>query len=121
MRPPVPDNWIATTATVTSCRYTSRALSSVAFGVALGEKYRITFDYVAHGTRYSGEFQSPKPIPQNERIPISYDPLRPDRHTWNHPEVPATQRSRWLITLVVLMAVVMLIMVGLALHRLRAR
>jgi hypothetical protein len=118
---PVPENWIGTTATVTSCRYRSRALSSVAFGVALGEKYRITFDYFAHGTRYSGEFQSPHPIPQDEHIPISYDPHRPDRNTWNHPEVAATQRSIWPIMLVVLAAVLMLIFIGLTLHGVRAR
>jgi hypothetical protein len=121
VRAPVPDNWIRTTATVTSCRYRSRALSSVAFGVALGEKYRITFDYFAHGTRYSGEFQSPDPIPQDERIPISYDPFRPDRNTWNHPELAPSQLSRWPIMLLALIAVLMLILIGFALHGIRPR
>jgi hypothetical protein len=73
--------WIATEATVTACRYQSRGLSILAFGFQTGEKFRITFDYYAHGQLYSGEFQSPIVIPQNERIPITYNPLHPEQNS----------------------------------------
>ena len=80
MNPLVPKDWIATEATVTSCRYQFRALSAVAFGFQTGEKFRITFDYYAHGQLYSGEFQSPVAIPQNERIAVAYNPLSPNEN-----------------------------------------
>jgi hypothetical protein len=71
--------WIATEATVTTCRYQSPGLSTLAFGFQTTKKFRITFDYYAHGRLYSGEFQSSVAIPQNERIPITYNPLDPNR------------------------------------------
>jgi hypothetical protein len=73
--------WIATEATVTTCRYQSPGLSTLAFGFQTGEKFRITFDYYAHGRLYSGEFQSPTAIPQNEHIPITYNPLDPQQNS----------------------------------------
>ena len=73
--------WIATTATVTTCRFQSPGLSTLAFGFQTGEKFAITFDYYAHGRLYSDEFQSPVAIPQNERIPITYNPLHPEQNS----------------------------------------
>jgi hypothetical protein len=73
--------WIATEATVTTCRYQSPGLSTLAFGFQTTQKFRITFDYYAHGRLYSGEFQSPAAIPQNERIPITYNPLDPQENS----------------------------------------
>jgi hypothetical protein len=73
--------WIATQATVTTCRYQSPGLSILAFGFQTTQKFRITFDYYAHGRLYSGEFQSPIAIPQNERIPITYNPLHPEQNS----------------------------------------
>ena len=73
--------WIATEATVTTCRYQSPGLSTLAFGFQTTQKFRITFDYYAHGRLYSGEFQSPVPILQNERIPITYNPLDPQQNS----------------------------------------
>jgi hypothetical protein len=73
--------WITTEAIVTTCRYQSPGLSILAFGFQTGEKFLITFDYYAHGQLYSGEFQSPTAIPQNEHIPIAYNPLAPQRNT----------------------------------------
>jgi hypothetical protein len=73
--------WIATEATVTTCRYQSPGLSTLAFGFQTTQKFRITFDYYAHGQLYSGEFQSPVAIPQNERIPITYNPLDPQQNS----------------------------------------
>jgi hypothetical protein len=76
--------WIPVDATVTSCRYQFRAASALAFGVPLGEKFRITFDYRAHDRLYSDEFQSPDAIPQNTILPLRYNPLHPEQNTLSH-------------------------------------
>jgi hypothetical protein len=73
--------WIATEATITACAYQSRGLSTLAFGFQTDKRFRIAFDYYAHGRPYSGEFQSPTAIPQNARIPISYNPLHPEQNS----------------------------------------
>ena len=73
--------WIATEATVTTCQYQSPGLSTLAFGFQTTQKFRITFDYYAHGRLYSGAFHSPVAIPQNERIPITYNPLDPQQNS----------------------------------------
>ena len=54
----------------------------MAFGFTLGKKFRITFDYYAHGRTYSGEFQSDVAVPQNEHIPLAYNPLEPAQNTY---------------------------------------
>jgi hypothetical protein len=84
--------WIATEATVTTCKYQSPGLSTLAFGFQTTQKFRITFDYYAHGRLYSGEFQSPVAIPQNERIPITYNPLDPQQN--NRSFIPRTTPTR---------------------------
>ena len=73
--------WIATTATVTTCRFQFAGLGNMAFGFSRQQKFRITFDYYAHGQTYSGEFQSPVAIAQNEVIPITYNPLNPQQNS----------------------------------------
>jgi hypothetical protein len=85
-------DWIATEATVTTCRYQSPGLSTLAFGLQTTKKFRITFDYYAHGRLYSGEFQSPIAIPQNERIPITYNPLDPQQNSRS--VIPRTTSTR---------------------------
>ena len=79
-----PPGWIATTATVITCRYRSSALSSMAFGIGLEQKFLIAFDYYAHGRLYSGQFGSPKAIAQNSEIPLAYNPLDPHENTLTH-------------------------------------
>jgi hypothetical protein len=88
-----PEGWIATEATVTTCRYQARALSALAFGVRLGEAFRIGFSYYAHGQLYEGQFDSPVAIPQNERIPIAYNPLHPEQNNrvLTTPDIPGTR------------------------------
>ncbi|MGD0796777.1 MAG: hypothetical protein ABR910_03550 [Acidobacteriaceae bacterium] len=76
-----PEPWIATEATVTSCRYQFASLGTLAFGFSTQEKFRIAFDYYAHGRLYSDEFQSPIAIPQNERIALTYNPLHPEQNS----------------------------------------
>jgi hypothetical protein len=73
--------WIATTAIVTTCKFQFAGLSNVAFGFSNQQKFRITFDYYAHGQTYSGEFQSQVAIAQNEAIPITYNPLNPQQNS----------------------------------------
>jgi hypothetical protein len=91
--------WIATTATVTTCRFQSPALTTLIIGFNTNEKFRITFDYYAHGRLYSDEFQSPVAIPQNSTLPITYNPLDPGQNSrTNHPvEGPAKAPPTWLI------------------------
>src|ERR1700733_1732881 len=72
---------VATEGTVTSCKYQFAGLSNMAFGFSTQEKFRITFDYYAHGKLYSDEFQSPVAIAQNEHIPVSYNPLSPEQNS----------------------------------------
>lgn len=69
--------WIETTATVTSCRFQFARLNTLTLGFQTGQKFRIAFDYYAHGQIYSDEFGSPTAIAQNTRIPVSYNPLNP--------------------------------------------
>jgi hypothetical protein len=84
--------WIATEATVTTCRYQSPGLSTLAFGFQTGEKFRISFDYYAHGRLYSDEFQSPIAIPQNQHISITYNPLHPEQNSRSHGTALKTTR-----------------------------
>ena len=72
--------WIATSATVTSCRFQAGALRAMAFGLPT-PKFRITFDYYAHGRLYSDAFNAPKAIPQGEQIPLTYNPLDPKENS----------------------------------------
>ncbi len=76
-----PSEWIATSATITSCRFQFARMNTFTLGVQTGEKFRITFDYYAHGRLYSDEFQSPIAIPQGEQIPLRYNPLEPQQNT----------------------------------------
>jgi hypothetical protein len=73
--------WVATTASVTTCRFQFAGLGNLAFGFSTQKRFRITFDYYAHGQLYSGEFQSDVAIPQNETIPITYNPLEPRQNS----------------------------------------
>ncbi len=73
--------WIETVATVTTCKFQFARMNTFTLGIQTGERFRITFDYYAHGRLYSGEFQSPVAIPQNEQVPIFYNPLRPEENS----------------------------------------
>jgi hypothetical protein len=89
---PETPSWIATQATVTTCRFQFAGLGNLAWGFSTREKFRITFDYYAHGRLYSGEFQSPVAVPQNETIPITYNPLDPQQNS-RDPDSAATSPS----------------------------
>ena len=92
--PPPPDTpWIATQATVTSCRYQFAGLGNLAFGFSTQKKFRIAFDYYAHGQLYSDEFQSPIAIPQNQRIALTYNPLHPEQNSRTSTPSPGAARN----------------------------
>ncbi len=100
MREPAPrvpsevaETWIATEATVTSCRFQFARMNTFTLGFQTGEKFRIAFDYYAHGRLYSDEFQSPVAIPQNERISIAYNPLRPEQNSRTSGSQGSTSRN----------------------------
>jgi hypothetical protein len=86
--------WIATEATVTSCRFQFARMNTLTLGIQTGEKFRIAFDYYVHGRLYSDEFQSPVAIPQNDRIPITYDPLHPERNSRTSDSGPSSRPMR---------------------------
>jgi hypothetical protein len=109
--------WIATEATVTTCRYQSPGLSILAFGFQTGEKFSITFDYHAHGKLYSGEFQSPIAIPQNERIPIAYNPLHPEQNNRTEDTATSTASTRTPIFAIGLAGSIILSLLWLAILR----
>ena len=73
--------WIEIQATVTSCRFQFARMNTFALGFQTGEKFRIAFDYYAHGRLYSDEFQSAVAIAQNERIDLTYHPLHPEQNS----------------------------------------
>ena len=83
--------WIATSATVTTCRYQFARLNTIYLGFQTTDKFRITFDYYAHGRLYSGEFQSPVAVPQNTTLPIDYNPLDPQQNSLAGSESPTSR------------------------------
>jgi hypothetical protein len=56
-------------------------MNTLTLGIQTQGKFRITFDYYAHGQLYSDEFQSPVAIAQNETIPLTYNPLHPKENS----------------------------------------
>ncbi len=73
--------WLETSATITTCNYQFARLSTLTVGIPTTRRFRLTFDYYAHGRRYSGEFQSSKAIAQDQRIPVLYNPLHPEQNS----------------------------------------
>jgi hypothetical protein len=69
--------WMETTATVVACEYQFARMNTLLLGIQAQKKFRIAFDYRAHGQTYSDEFQSSVAIAQNERFSIRYNPLNP--------------------------------------------
>ena len=86
-------DWIATEATVTSCRFQFARMNTFTLGIQTQDKFRITFDYYAHGRLYSDEFQSPIAIPQNTQIHLLYNPLDPAQNNRTSGPLAAPTRS----------------------------
>jgi len=70
---------------VTSCRFQFARMNTFTLGIQTGEKFRIGFDYHAHGRLYS-TFQSPVAVPQNERIPSPTTRCIPSEQSHHRPE-----------------------------------
>ncbi len=75
------DHWIETTATITTCRYQFAHLNTLTLGLPTTRRFRLTFDYYAHGRVHSGEFEANHAIPQNSRLPVRYNPLNPAQNS----------------------------------------
>lgn len=73
--------WLETSATITTCRYQFARLNTLTLGIPTTRRFRLTFDYYAHGRRYSGEFQSDVAVPQDEQIRIRYNPFHPEQNS----------------------------------------
>ena len=80
--------WVETIATVVACTYQFARMNTLLMGIQSGERFRIAFDYRAHGKTYSDEFQSPVAIAQNERFPVRYNPLKPEQNDRSRNSMP---------------------------------
>jgi hypothetical protein len=78
--------WVPTEATVTSCKYQFARMNTLTFGIQTGQRFRITFDYRAHGQLYSDEYQSPVAVPRNTKVPVSYNPMHPQENSLSEAE-----------------------------------
>ena len=81
MTDPDHSTWMATSATITTCRYQFARLNTLTLGLPRTRRFRLTFDYYAHGRLYSGEFQSDRAISQDEVVPLLYNPLHPEQNS----------------------------------------
>lgn len=111
------DDWIATTGTVTTCRYQSPALTTLIIGFNTRQKFRISFDYYAHGRLYSDQFGSPDAVPQNTAIPVSYNPLDPAQNSRSNRPSESASANRPPILLVGIAGSLILSLVWLAILR----
>ena len=91
---PQQDTWIATSGTVTSCKFQAPGLSTLIIGFNTRQKFRITFDYYAHGRIYSDVFGSPTAIPQNTEISVTYNPLDPAQNSRTNRPSESPQANR---------------------------
>ena len=56
-------------------------MNTLTLGIPTTRKFRLTFDYYAHGRLYSGEFQADRAIAQDETVPVRYNPLQPEQNS----------------------------------------
>jgi hypothetical protein len=75
-------------------------MNTLTLGVGTGDRFRITFDYYAHGRLYSGEFQSPVAIPQNEKISLRYNPLNPEQNSRSRDELESGRSPIYVVGIV---------------------
>jgi hypothetical protein len=81
--------WEETQATVLHSRYQFARLNTLTLGVQIQKKFRVTFEYIVDGERYTGAFQSDKALLQDSRIPLRYNPLNPEENNYAlQPPVP---------------------------------
>ncbi|SFS13335.1 hypothetical protein SAMN05421771_2276 [Granulicella pectinivorans] len=81
--------WDQTEATVLQSRYQFARLNTLTLGIQTQKKFCVTYTFSVDGTDYTGTFQSPTAILQNERIPVRYNPADPaENNLSNQPPVP---------------------------------
>ncbi len=84
--PPRNPAWPQAMATVTTCKYDAGAGRAMAFGLPTARHFQITYNYWAPNAQgqdelHTGQFSSPKAIPQNTLFPITYNPEAPHENT----------------------------------------
>jgi hypothetical protein len=114
---PPKESWIATTGTVTSCKFQFAGLSTLIIGFNTRQKFRIMFDYYAHGRLYSDVFGSPTAIPQNTEIPITYNPFDPAQNSRTNRPSESAQTNRPPILLIGIAGSILLSLAWLAILR----
>ncbi len=77
---PATSLWPKAMATVTSCTYTAGAGRAMAFGIPTSRHFLIAFNYFVEGELYTGQFSSPKAIPQSSLFPVAYNPQAPHQN-----------------------------------------
>jgi hypothetical protein len=86
------DNWITTTATITSCRAAFLADHET------GSEYIAAFKYQVNGKPYAGKFKRNSPVEAGHQFEISYDPNDPSRNTGS--DVQFTMWGRFIFWIV---------------------
>ena len=94
--------WPEAIATVTACNYDFGAGRALAFGIPTTKHFRISYNYFAPNAAgidelHTGEFASPKPIPQSTLFPIRYNPNAPHQNSHDPSAAPQNSRSPLLI------------------------
>jgi hypothetical protein len=86
------DDWITTTATITSCR------AAFMTDAETGSEYIATFQYQVNGKTYAGKFKRSSPVDACHQFEISYNPNDPSRNTGS--DVQFTMRGRFTIWII---------------------
>ena len=55
-------------------------MNTFTLGIQMQAKYRIGFDYYAHGRLYTDEYGSAVAVPQGTQIAVRYNPLAPEEN-----------------------------------------
>jgi hypothetical protein len=80
--------WPQALATVTACKYDIGAGRALAFGIPTSNHFSISYNYFANDEIHTGQFTSPKAIPQNTLFPIRYNPDAPHQNSHNDSTAP---------------------------------
>ena len=81
--------WDQTEATILQSRYQFARLNTLTLGIQTQKKFCVTYAFNVDGQEYTGTFQSPRALLQDETIPIRYNPADPmENNLSNQPPAP---------------------------------
>jgi len=69
--------WDQTQAIVLQSRYQFARLNTLTLGIQVQQKFCVTYRFTVDGNEYTGTFQSPKALLQDETFPVRYNPADP--------------------------------------------